>query len=66
LHRPAAVTEKNLDRARDMIEWYSLEGIPIVDVDDSPLVELTARSQVRTSPAQVGYVRSGQAIEVIE
>jgi len=66
LHRPAAVTEKNLERARDMIEWYSPDGIPIVDADDRPLVAFATRSQARPGDVLVGQVRSGQAIEVIE
>ena len=57
LHRPAAVTEKNLERAQDMIEWYSPDGIPIVDMEDTPVADLTASQ---------GQVRSSQAIEVIE
>ena len=63
LHRLAAVTEKNLERAQDMIEWYSPEGgIPIVDMDETPVVALTAR---KTLP-HAAHIRSSQAIEVIE
>jgi tetratricopeptide (TPR) repeat protein len=62
LHHLAAVTEKNLERAQDMIEWYSPEGIAIVDMDESPVATLTAR---KTAP-HAAHVRSSQAIEVIE
>ncbi len=57
LHRPAAVTGKNLERAQDMIEWYSPDGIEIVKLAGAPVAELAANQN---------QARSGQAIEVIE
>lgn len=62
LHRLAAVTEKNLERARDMIEWYSPEGIPIVDLADTPLAELAARPGAASAPA----LASGKTVEIVE
>ncbi|MBT6093591.1 MAG: cyclic nucleotide-binding domain-containing protein [Rhodospirillaceae bacterium] len=57
LYRLAAVTEKNLERAQDMIDWYSPDGIPIVDFGEPPVIGLAARSN---------RIDSSQAIEVIE
>lgn len=56
LHRLAAVTEKNLERAQDMIEWYSPEGIETVELIDTPVAQLAAR----------GRGASGKAVEVVE
>ncbi|MEK9751829.1 MAG: hypothetical protein VW338_01265, partial [Rhodospirillaceae bacterium] len=55
LHRLAAVTEKNLERAQDMIEWYSPEGIETVELLDAPVAQLAARQ-----------IPSSQVIEVVE
>ncbi len=57
LFRLAAVTEKNLERAQDMIDWYSPDGIPIVELSETPVAELAARP---------GGIESSQVIEVIE
>jgi tetratricopeptide (TPR) repeat protein len=65
LYRLAAVTEKNLERAQDMIDWYAPDGIPIIELADTPVAALAARAG-GINGAQPGRVRSGQAIEVIE
>ena len=57
LYKHGAITEKNLDRALDLIDWYLPHGKRAIQVAEKPVLELAALKKP---------VHSGQVVEVVQ
>ena len=57
LYKHGAITEKNLDRALDLVDWYLPRGRRAIELAGKPVVELAALKEP---------VNSGQVVEVVQ
>ena len=57
LYKHGAITEKNLDRALDLVDWYLPHGRRAIELTEKPVVELAALKKP---------INSGQVVEVIQ
>ena len=57
LYKHGAITEKNLDRALDLVDWYLPHGRRATELAGKPVVGLVALKK---------SVDSGQVVEVVQ